>query len=83
MNILQPLDMPADTPAIMSLNLFLLQAGISAPTAWRWRKAGLLRTVNIYGRQYLTREGIEEFTRRATAGEFAKEHKAPKGRATP
>jgi len=36
-----------------------------------------LETVNIAGRQYITDSAIAEFKRRAQAGEFAKEHKAP------
>jgi hypothetical protein len=38
-------------------------------TAWRWRKRGWLKTVNIAGRPYLTDKAL--------AGEFAKEHKTP------
>jgi len=46
-------------------------------TAWRWRKKGWLKTVNIAGRQYLTQEAIDEFHNRAVAGEFAQVHKVP------
>jgi len=46
-------------------------------TAWRWRKKTWLHTINIAGRVYVTAESIAEFTRRAEAGEFAKEHKVP------
>jgi len=46
-------------------------------TAWRWRKKGWLRTVNIAGRQYLTQEAIDEFHRRASAGEFSQVNKVP------
>jgi hypothetical protein len=35
-------------------------------------KAGWLHPINISGRQYLTAEDIEQFRRRAAAGEFAK-----------
>jgi hypothetical protein len=46
-------------------------------TAWRWRKKGWLKTINIAGRQYLTQEAIDEFNRRAVAGDFAQIHKTP------
>jgi len=50
---------------------------MSDVTAWRHRKKGWLKTVNIAGRVYLTTEAIAEFERRAEAGEFAKFHKTP------
>jgi hypothetical protein len=64
--------------AVISLSKWLVQVGITPITAWRWRKRGWLKTVNIAGRQYLTQEAIDEFQGRAVAGEFAKEHKIPK-----
>jgi len=63
--------------AIVSLQQWLADTGVTACTAWRWRKKGWLKTVNIAGRQYLTQEAIDEFTRRAAAGEFAQVHKVP------
>ena len=63
--------------AVMSLAKWLEQVGVTPITAWRWRKRGWLKTVNIAGRQYLTQEAIGEFHRRAVAGEFAQEHKVP------
>jgi len=51
--------------------------GVTQCTAWRWRKKGWLRTVNIAGRQYLTQEAIDEFHRRASAGEFSQVNKVP------
>jgi hypothetical protein len=65
---------------IVSLHKFRQEAGISEITAWRRRKAGWLSTVNICGRPYVTGEALAEFLRRAEAGEFAREHKAPKRR---
>jgi hypothetical protein len=61
----------------VALNHWLADVGVTPCTAWRWRKKGWLTTVNISGRQYLTEEAIEEFHRRAVAGEFAQEHKTP------
>jgi len=42
-----------------------------------WRKRGWLKTVNIAGRQYLTQVAIDEFRRRAVAGDFAQVYKVP------
>lgn len=63
--------------AVVSLSRWLEQVGVTPCTAWRWRKKGWLKTVNICGRQYLTQEAIDEFQRRALAGEFAQVHKVP------
>ncbi len=63
--------------AMVSLSLWLAQMGIAPCTAWRWRKRGWLRTVNIAGRQYLTAEAIREFTERAQRGDFAQRHTVP------
>jgi len=51
--------------------------GVTQCTAWRWRKKGWLKTVNVAGRQYLTQEAIDEFHRRASAGEFSQVNKVP------
>jgi hypothetical protein len=63
--------------AVISLAKWLEQVGITPITAWRWRKKGWLKTVNIAGRQYLTEEAINDFRQRAIAGEFSQLHKAP------
>jgi hypothetical protein len=63
--------------AVIALNRWLEQVGVTPITAWRWRKRGWLKTVNIAGRQYLTQAAIDEFQRRAVAGEFSKEHVVP------
>jgi hypothetical protein len=62
---------------LMALNKWLDLVGIHPVTGWRFRRRGWIQTVNIAGRQYVTPEAIAEFTRRAEAGEFAQEHKAP------
>lgn len=67
----------SEPAAVISLAKWLEQTGVTSCTAWRWRKKGWLKTVNICGRQYLTQEAISEFKNRATAGEFAKVHKVP------
>ena len=62
---------------VISLSKWLEQIGVTQCTAWRWRKKGWLKTINIAGRQYLTQEAIDEFNRRAVAGDFAQIHKSP------
>jgi predicted site-specific integrase-resolvase len=65
-------------PRLIAFNKWLDQMGVTPTTGWRWRKKGILRTTNIYGRLYLTEEAVAEFHRRATAGEFAIEVKPGK-----
>ena len=62
---------------IKTLASFCREVGINPITAWRMRRKGWLKTVNIAGRQYVTAEAQMEFSRRASAGEFAQEHKVP------
>ena len=62
----------------ISLSTFVAQMGINVITAWRWRKDGKLKTVNICGRQYVRSEDMAEFNRRVASGEFAREHKTPR-----
>lgn len=64
--------------AVVSLHKWMEQVGVTACTIWRWRKKGWLTTVNIAGRQYLTQAAMDEFNRRAEAGEFAKNPVVPK-----
>jgi len=68
----------------MSLNKWLEQIGVTPTTGWRWRKKGVIKTINIYGRLYISEESIAEFLSRAKAGEFAVESKpGKKGKETP
>lgn len=57
----------------MSLDKFMEDSGLSAVTLWRYRKKGWLKTINICGRQYVSRIAIAKFNARAEQGEFAKE----------
>ena len=68
---------PIASRAVVSLTRWVEQVGVTPCTAWRWRKKGWLKTINIAGRQYLTQEAIDEFHRRASAGEFAQFNKVP------
>jgi hypothetical protein len=49
-------------------------------TGWRWRKNGLIQTVNIFGKLYVTRDEIARFEERAMSGEFHKETIPPSAR---
>ncbi len=51
---------------------WLSQLGKTRCTGWRWRDTGIVVTVNIHGRHYITREEIARFEARAMAGDFAK-----------
>lgn len=62
----------------IALDRFIQTCGITDTTAWRWRKRGWLNTRNIAGRVYILPKDLREFNRRMEAGEFAKEHVAPK-----
>ena len=70
---------PLDTEPMMSLDKFIEQTGLSAVTLWRYRKKGMITTVNICGRQYILRSEIARFNQRAAAGEFAKPPNQPVG----
>jgi hypothetical protein len=56
---------------------FLRQIPVSDVTGWRWEKLGWIKTVNIAGRRYVTRAAVDEFNRRAVAGEFSRFHPTP------
>jgi len=64
-------------PPIQTLRSFCRSVGFSDFTGWRFRRRGWLRTINIAGKQYITSEAIEEFKRRAAAGEFAQQPVVP------
>lgn len=63
---------PLNAHPPLALDKYLQESGISPVTAWRYRRKGWLKTVNICGRHYLTREAIADFNRRAQSGEFGK-----------
>jgi hypothetical protein len=68
----------SDLPPLTSVATFARQIGRTPVTIWRWQQIGWLDpSVNIAGKPYLTREAIEKFTRRATAGEFARAPHVP------
>ena len=64
-------EIPLNAHPPISLDKFMEQSGLSPATCWRYRKRGWLSTIVIAGRNYVTREAIAEFNRRAGSGEFA------------
>lgn len=57
--------------------LWRKENGITRATGWRWRRDGLISTINIYGRQYVTRDEEERFLCRAAQGGFHRDPHAP------
>lgn len=57
---------------------WLEEMGISAATGWRWRRDGLITTVNILGRIYISREAVKAFEQKAADGAFSKVHFTPR-----
>jgi len=58
------------------------QIGISSPTAWRWRNAGIVRVIEIRGRLFVSRHEIRRFEQRAAAGEFSISSRAAQNTST-
>jgi len=56
---------------MIPLREFADRKGVCRGTLSRWRKKGLLKTVVIEGRHYVTAEVIAEFNERAAKGEFS------------
>jgi hypothetical protein len=57
----------------MTFDRWLESIGRSRVTGWRWVEHGMIQTVNINGKNYITREEDERFWHRAATGEFAQE----------
>jgi hypothetical protein len=59
---------------LCSFDTWLLSLNRTRSTGHRWRKQfPWLKVVNVCGKNYITRETIEDFERRATSGELAKD----------
>jgi hypothetical protein len=65
---------------LVAFDHWLSAIPVTSTTGWRWRKRGWIRTVNISGRIYISRQEISRFEKRAAAGEFSKTHATPKRR---
>lgn len=57
---------------------FLAALGKGETTGWRWRRDGLIETVNICGKIYVTTDEITRFESRALSGEFRKAVSPPR-----
>lgn len=64
----------------VAMDRVIQESGLSPCTWWRYRQRGWITTIVIAGRHYVTREAMEEFNRRAAAGEFAGKVKQPRRR---
>lgn len=64
---------------LVAFDKWVSELGISATTAWRWRRKGFLTTVQILGRNYISRAEIAAFEQRASAGEYARSLPATPG----
>jgi hypothetical protein len=62
----------------ISLDKFREVLGRSRTTIYRWERDGLFQSYLIYNRRYVRAEVVEEFMRRAEAGEFAKPGHQPR-----
>ena len=58
---------------LVSFDTWLASIDKTRTTGWRWRKAGLIATVNVFGKLYATRDEIARFEQRAMSGEFHKD----------
>jgi predicted site-specific integrase-resolvase len=64
-------------PTIKALDKFTHELGVAPSTVWKWRKQGILETVNLHGRPYITNEQATRFVARVSSGEFAKTKPVP------
>jgi hypothetical protein len=64
--------------SIILFEKFLDSLGVTATTGWRWRRRNWIKTHNISGRVYTTRQDIADFERRVMSGEFSKTHTTPR-----
>ena len=78
MNANQATSSNADPSNLFPFDGWLQGRGLSRVTGYRYRKLGLISTVNIFGRLYIDRSEIQKFESRAMRGEFNKEAKTPK-----
>ena len=69
---------PHPAVGLVAVRQFCREVAIHNSTHWRWVKRGWIGTpINIAGRLYHTADQIEEFRRRALAGEFAQINQPP------
>ena len=68
---------PRAAAELFAQDRFAEYMNVTRETLWRWRRDGLLKTININGRHYITAEEAADFKRRALAGQFAKPARRP------
>jgi hypothetical protein len=68
---------------LSSFDVFLERLNKTRTTGWRWRRDGVIQTVNVFGKLYITREEIARFEVRAISGEFHKAAITPSRKAAP
>lgn len=61
---------PPRVRGLKPFNRWCRENGITRATGWRWRRDGIIKTINIYGRQYVSRDEEERFQERANRGDF-------------
>lgn len=71
---------PTDPGTLFPFDDYLKGRGLTRITGYRYRKQGLLKTVNIFGRLYIERDEVARFEARAIAGDFHREAKTPSRR---
>ena len=64
---------PELASGVKSLSTYRRELGRSKTTLWRYRRNGWLKTINVLGKLYVTRESIAEFEAMMRSGELAKE----------
>jgi hypothetical protein len=62
---------------LLAFDRWLKDIDRTPATGWRWRKLGWIKTINVCGRLYVSRDEINRFETRAAAGEFSKIHATP------
>jgi hypothetical protein len=59
-------------PPLISSDKTARRLDVSSTTLWRLQRAGILIGCRIFSKKYFTLDSIEEFERRALAGDFAR-----------
>ena len=67
----------ADPSNLFCFYKYLEGRNLTRTTGYRYRRQGLIETIEIFGRLYISRQEIEKFERRALDGEFTKATKTP------
>lgn len=62
---------------LVSLDAWLKELDKTRSTGWRWRKQGHIKTVNVFGKVYITRDEIAAFEGKVIAGDFSRECSVP------